>query len=65
MSRPSINQQEKQGSVTYSMDQENKASKRFIISLRLIGRAGKETFIFSEPYSEIWPTKLTKSHHAY
>ena len=33
----------KRGSVTYSIDRENEASKIFIISLRLIRRAGKET----------------------
>ena len=33
----------KQGSVTYSTDRENEVSKIFIISLRLIRRAGKET----------------------
>jgi len=31
------------GSVTYSTDRENSVSKIFIISLRLIRRAGKET----------------------
>ena len=34
-------------------------SKIFIISLKLIGRAGRETFKFSGPYSEILPAKLT------
>ena len=38
-----INQWEKRGSVTYSTDRENEVSKIFIISLRLIRRAGKET----------------------
>ena len=38
-----INQREKRGSVTYSTDRENSVSKIFIISLRLIRRAGKET----------------------
>ena len=33
--------------VTYSMDQENKVSKIFSMSLRLIGHVGKETFKFS------------------
>ena len=33
----------KRGSVTYSTDRENEVSKIFIISLRLPGRAGKET----------------------
>ena len=33
----------KRGSVTYSADRENEVSKIFIISLRLIRRAGKET----------------------
>ena len=47
------------GSVTYSTDRENEASRIFITSLRLIGRAGKETFKFSERYSEILPAKLT------
>ena len=31
------------GSLTYSTDRENEVSKIFIISLRLIRRAGKET----------------------
>jgi len=34
---------QKRGSVTYSTDRENSVSKIFIISLRLIRRAGKET----------------------
>ena len=38
-----INQREKRGSVTYSTDRENSVSQMFIISLRLIRRAGKET----------------------
>ena len=33
----------KRGSVTYSTDRENEASKIFITSLGLIRRAGKET----------------------
>ena len=33
----------KRGSVTYSTDRENSVSKIFIISLRLIRRAGKQT----------------------
>ena len=33
----------KRGSVNYSTDRENEVSKIFIISLRLIRRAGKET----------------------
>ena len=55
------NQLEKRRSVTYSTDRENKVSKIhvFIISLRLIECAGKETFVFSGPYSELWPAKLT------
>ena len=32
-----------QRSITYSMDRENEVSNISIISLRLIGRAGKET----------------------
>ena len=32
-----------EGSVTYSTDRKNEVSKIFIISLRLIRRAGKET----------------------
>ena len=40
--RPWINGK-KRGSVTYSTDRENEVSKIFIISLRLIRRAGKET----------------------
>ena len=42
-SAQAINQREKRGSVTYSMDRENEVSKIFIISLRLIGPAGKDT----------------------
>ena len=38
-----INQREKRGSVTYSTDRENEVSKIYIISLRLIWRAGKKT----------------------
>ena len=38
-----INQRKKLGSVTYRTDRENEVSKIFIFSLRLIGRAGKET----------------------
>ena len=34
---------EKRGSVTYTTDRENEVSKIFIISLRLIRRAAKET----------------------
>ena len=34
---------EKRGSLSYSTDRENEVSKISIISLRLIGRAGKET----------------------
>ena len=41
-SAQAINQWEKQGSVTYSTDRENEVCKIFIISLRLIGCAGKE-----------------------
>ena len=37
------------------MDQDNEVSKIFVISLRLIGRAGKET---NGPYIEIRPAKL-------
>ena len=40
-------------------DRENEVSKIFIISRRLIGRARKETFKISVPYSEIQPAKLT------
>ena len=40
------------------MDRENKVSKIFIISRRLIQRARKETLKFSGPYSEIRPAKL-------
>ena len=38
-----INQRDRTRSVTYSTDRENEVSKIFIISLRLIRRAGKET----------------------
>ena len=34
-------------------------SKIFIISLKLIGRTGKEIFKVSGPYSEVRPAKLT------
>ena len=44
------------GSVTYTSDWENEASKIFIISLRL---QFKQNFAFSGLYSEIWPAKLT------
>ena len=54
-----INQRKKRGSVTYSTDPENEVSKIFIMSLRLIGRAGKETFKFSGLYSGIRPANLT------
>ena len=50
-------------SKTYSRDRENEVGKISIISLRLIGRAGKENvasnFKFRGPYSEMRPTKLT------
>ena len=49
----------KRGSVTYSTDRENEVSKIFIISLRLIRRAEKETFKFSRPYSRMRLAKLT------
>ena len=55
---------EKRGFVTYSTDRENEVSKMFIISLRLIGHSGKESFKFSRPYRRIWPTKLT-NHSAH
>ena len=48
-----INQREKTSTVTYIMDRENEVSKIFVISLRLIGRAGKEQLSKSGPYSEI------------
>ena len=54
-----INLREKRGSVTYSTDRENEVSKIFIISLRLIGRAEKEIFKVSGPYSKVRPAKLT------
>ena len=54
-----INQQEKRGLVTYSTDQENEVTKIFVISLRLIGRTGKEQLSNLAKYSEIWPAKLT------
>ena len=51
------------------MDQENEVSEIFTISLRLIGRTGKETFIFSGPYSEIRLAQFTnhtgQTVHAY
>ena len=46
------------------MDRENEVSEIFIISLRLIGRAGKETFKYSGPCSRIRPAKLT-NHSAH
>ena len=50
---------EKKRSVTYSTARENEVGKIFTVSLRLIGRTGKETFELSRPYSEIRPPKLT------
>ena len=50
---------EKRGSVAYSTDRENELGKIFIKTLRLIGRAGKEAFKLSGPYSEIRPEKFT------
>ena len=41
---------------TYSTDRV--ISKIFITSLRLIGRAGKETFKFSGPYFNVRPAKF-------
>ena len=41
------------------MDLDNEDSKIFIISLRLIGRTGRETFIFSGPHSEIQLAQFT------
>ena len=49
----------KRGSVTYSTDRENKVNKIFIISLRLIGRAEKEIYKVSGPYSKVRSAKLT------
>ena len=40
-------------------NEENDVSKIFIISLRLIRRAEKESFKFSRPYSRVRPAKLT------
>ena len=48
----------KRGSVTYSTDRENEVSKIFILILRLIGRAEKEIFKVSGPYSKVRPAKL-------
>ena len=42
---------------TYSTYRENEVSKIFIISLKLLGRAGNETFKVSEPYSKVRPAK--------
>ena len=50
--------EKKRGSVTYSMDRENEVSKIFIISLRLIGRAEKDIFKVSGPYSKVRPAKF-------
>ena len=41
------------GSVSYCTDREKEIGKICIISQRLIGRTGKETFKFSGPYIEI------------
>ena len=56
----------KRGSVTCSTDRENEVSKIFVISLTLIGCAGKEsswsqvaTYKFSRPYNGIRPANLT------
>ena len=46
------------GSVIYSSDWENEASKIFVISFRLRLQF-KQNFVFSGLYSEIWPAKLT------
>ena len=54
-----INQREKTRIHNLQYRPRNEVSKIFIISLRLIGRAGKESFKFSGPYSEIRPAKLT------
>ena len=43
VSARAINQRGKRGSVTYSTDRENEVGEIFIISLRLIGREGKDT----------------------
>ena len=59
MAQVEINE-EKQGSITYSMDRENKVSKIFIISLRFNWMREKGTaFNFSGSHSEIRPSKLT------
>ena len=53
---------EKQGSITYSKDQENEDSKIFSLSLgsnRGVRFQFKQTFECSGPYSEIQPAKLT------
>ena len=48
------------------MDQENEDSKIFITSLRLIGRAGKESSKFSGPYSRIiMARKIDQSQRVY
>ena len=54
-----INRREKRGSVTDSTDRENEVIKIFTISLRLMGRAEKEIFKVSGPYSNVRPAKLT------
>ena len=51
----------KQGSVTYSADRENENSKIFIISLRLLRRAGKETSRSQAEGSTATKTAVSKS----
>ena len=51
--------EKKQGSVSHSTDRGNEASKKYYIS-EVNQACGKGTsFIFSRPYSEIRPAKLT------
>ena len=55
----------KRGSITYSTDRENEVSKIFIISLRLIGRAGKEKLLNLAGRTVEYARKIDQSHRAY
>ena len=55
----------KRGSITYSTDGENEVSKIFVISLRLIGRAGKEKNLNLAGRTVEYARKIDQSHRAY
>ena len=55
----------KRGSITYSTDRENEVSKIFIISLRLIGGAGKEKLLNLAGRTVEYARKIDQSHRAY